>query len=114
MAEVNEILNGMMGHNVRGIDIQVEVRMFNSITRYAGAEGPRQTMRVPAGTTVGELADRLRIPRDKLFLVLVNGRDITPGLVGDVVKDYHMIEDGDVVAFSGAVPYSYGYGAPVV
>ena len=39
---------------------------------------------------------------------------ITPGLVGDAVKDYHMIEDGDVVAFSGAVPYSYGYGSPVV
>jgi len=25
-----------------------------------------------------------------------------------------MLEEGDVVAFSGAVPYSYGYGAPVV
>ena len=114
MAEMNQLLTGMMGHNVRGIDIRVEVRLFNSITRYAGAEGPRQTLQVPAGTTVGELADRLRIPRDKLFLVLVNGRDITPGLVGDAVKDYHLIEDGDVVAFSGAVPYSYGYGAPVV
>ena len=35
-------------------------------------------------------------------------------LVGDDVKAYHVIENGDVVAFSGAVPYSYGYGAPVV
>jgi hypothetical protein len=71
-------------------------------------------MWLPAGTTVGELAARLRIPREELFLVLVNGRDITPGLVSGAIKDYHLIEDGDVVAFSGAVPYSYGYGAPVV
>jgi hypothetical protein len=45
---------------------------------------------------------------------LVNGRDITPGRVGDGIRDYHVLDDGDVVALSGAVPYSYGYGSPVV
>ena len=103
-----------IGHNSQGVAIDVEVRLFNSITRYANGNGVAQRLSLPAGTTVGELADRLRIPRSELFLVLVNGRDITPGLVGAAVKDYHLIEDGDVVAFSGAVPYSYGYGAPVV
>ncbi len=103
-----------IGHNSQGIVIDVEVRMFNSIIRYANGNGATQRLSLPAGTTVGELADRLRIPRGELFLVLVNGRDITPGLVGTEVKDYHLIEDGDVVAFSGAVPYSYGYGSPVV
>jgi hypothetical protein len=44
----------------------------------------------------------------------VNGRDITPGLVGGDIKDYHVLDDGDVIALSGAVPYSYGYGSPVV
>jgi hypothetical protein len=44
----------------------------------------------------------------------VNGRDITPGLVGDSIRDYHVLDDGDVIALSGAVPYSYGYGSPVV
>ena len=103
-----------IGHNVAGVDLAVEVRFFNAIARYAGPGGRRQQLRVPAGTTVGELADRLGVPRGELFLVLVNGRDITPGLVGDAVRDGHPLDDGDVVALSGAVPYSYGYGAPVV
>lgn len=103
-----------IGHNIQDIFIKVELRLFNSVTRYANGKGTRQQLSLPAGTTVGELAACLGIPRDELFLVLVNGRDITPGLVGDQIKDYHLIEDGDVVAFSGAVPYSYGYGSPVV
>lgn len=103
-----------IGHNSRQVLVTVQVRLFNSMTKYANGKGRQHVLSLPAGTSVGDLADRLRIPREDLFLVLVNGRDITPGLVGASVKDYHAIEDGDVVAFSGAVPYSYGYGAPVV
>ena len=103
-----------IGHNSQGVTVNVEVRMFNSITRYANGGGSRRSLSLPAGTTVGELAGQLRIPLDDIFLCLVNGRDITPGLVGDAVREYHPVEDGDVIAFSGAVPYSYGYGAPVV
>lgn len=102
------------GHNIADIAIEVEARFFNAIARYAGPGGLRQKLTVPAGTTVGELADRLGVPRVALFLVLVNGRDITPGRVGDGIRDYHVLDDGDVVALSGAVPYSYGYGSPVV
>ncbi len=50
----------------------------------------------------------------RLSGVLVNGRDITPGLVGDDIRDYHVLDDGDVIALSGAVSYSYGYGSSVV
>jgi len=39
----------------------------------------------------------------RLFGVLVNGRDITPGLVSDDIRDYHVLDDGDVIALSGAV-----------
>ncbi|MDX1425683.1 MAG: MoaD/ThiS family protein [Kiloniellales bacterium] len=103
-----------LGHNVADVTVEVEVRFFNAIARYAGPRGRRQRVSVPAGTTVGELAERLGVPRSELFLVLVNGRDITPGLVGDAIRDYHVLDDGDVVALSGPVPYSYGYGSPVV
>lgn len=103
-----------IGHNSAGLTVAVEVRMFNSVTRFAGPEGHKRRLEVPVGTTVGDLADRLAIPRSELFLVLVNGRDITPGLVGAAVEGNRTVEEGDVVAFSGAVPYSYGYGSPVV
>ena len=103
-----------LGHNIAGATVTVEVRFFNALARYAGPGGPRQSLTLPAGTSVGELADRLGVPRKALFLVLVNGRDITPGLVGDAVRESYLLDDGDVVALSGAVPYSYGYGSPVV
>jgi len=107
-------IHGQIGDNSQDVTLSVEVRLFNGVARHAGAEGPRRRLTLPVGTTVGELADQLRIPRRALFLVLVNGRDVTPGRVGEAIKDYHQIQDGDVVAFSGPVPYSYGYGAPVV
>jgi hypothetical protein len=110
-----------LGHNSQYVSIEVEVRLFNSISKRADgvskrADGgpPRRKLRVPVGTTVGHIARQLGIAIDEIFLVLVNGRDITPGLIGEQIKDYHMLDDGDVVAFSGAVPYSFGYGAPVV
>ncbi len=37
-----------------------------------------------------------------------------PGRVGAPVRGNHQFEDSVVVAFAGAVPYSYGYGSPVV
>ena len=103
-----------IGDNSRGLTVTVEVRLFNCIVQYAGRAGWRRKLEVPVGTAVGELAEQLGIPIERLFLVLVNGRDITPGLVGDRVNGNHQLEEGDVIAFSGAVPYSYGYGSPVV
>ena len=107
-------MNLQLGHNIRDLVITVEVRLFNSITRFAGAGGSRRRMTLAAGTTLGELADQLSIPRGEVFLVLVNDRDVTPGRVGQGFNAGHQVEAGDVVALSGAVPYSYGYGAPVV
>jgi len=107
-------MDAKIGHNSQDVVINVEVRLFNRISRYAKGQDARRRLSVPAGTTVGELVDQLRIPRSEIFLVLVNGRDVTPGLVGADFRDYHLVEEGDVVALSGPVPYSYGYGAPVV
>ena len=103
-----------IGHNSQDVTVTAEVRLFKAMTRFANGHDTHRQIELPAGTTVGELADRLAIPRGDIFLVLVNGRDVTPGLVGAEIKAHHVVEHGDVVAFSGAVPYSYGYGAPVV
>ena len=42
-----------------------------------------------------------------------NGRDITPSLYGGVNTQTVLNED-DVIAFSGPVPYSWGYGSAIV
>ncbi|MCG8508008.1 MAG: hypothetical protein MI741_02160 [Rhodospirillales bacterium] len=103
-----------LGHNSCGITFRVEVRLFNSLAGTARTQANVRQLDVEPGTTVSDLACRLRIPREKIFLVLVNGRDITRGQVGDPVNGSFQIDDGDVVAFSGPVPYSHGYGAPVI
>ena len=104
----------LIGHNVQGVTITIETRLFNSIAKFAGDEGPVCTLSLPAGSTVGDVIRHHKIPRDKIFLVMRNGRDVTPGLVGDAVNVNTVLDDGDVIALSGPVPYSYGYGAPVV
>ncbi len=109
----------MIGHNWRDATITVEVRLFNSVSRYGDGpcgDGPcrPRTVTLPAGATIGELIGKLGIPVEALFLVMVNGRDVTSGLVGAAINGNREIGDGDVVALSGPVPYSYGYGAPVV
>lgn len=105
----------LIGHNAAGVSITVEVRLFNSLSRFTRSETFAEKIVVEAGATVGDLIQRFRLPIPDIFLVLKNGRDITPGLYqGGVVNTEAVLDDGDVIAFSGPVPYSYGYGAPVV
>lgn len=103
-----------IGHNSGATTLAIEVKLFNSTARFGGARGPRFPMEVPAGTTIADLIGQLGIPPAEVFLVLVNGRDITPGLVGGDVRGGYAVEDGDTIAFTGPIPFSWGYGAPVV
>jgi len=102
-----------IGHNCGGEAICVELRLFNSIAAAAGGRAPRH-VEIPVGCTLRELAGSAGVVLTDVFLVLFNGRDVTGGLVGDPVNGARELADGDVVAFSGPVPYSFGYGAPVV
>jgi hypothetical protein len=104
-----------IGHNIAGATIRVEVRLFNSLSRFTESRTFAERIEISAGATVSDLIERFRLPIENIFLVLKNGRDITPGLYqGGVVNSGVLVEDGDVIAFSGPVPYSPGYGAPVV
>ena len=107
-------MSSLLGHNITGGSLKVQVRLFNSLTRFAGSGETHRDLELAPGATVGDLARLLGIPLPEIFLVLVNGRDVTSGQVGDPIKSHHMLEDRDIVAFSGPVPFSYGYGAPVV
>lgn len=101
-----------IGHNAAGIEIDIELRLFNSVARKADGAA-RRRLTLPAGSTVGDILAAIGVRVEDVFLVLCNGRDVTRGLYGDVNTGYAP-EDGDVIAVSGAVPYSWGYGAPVV
>lgn len=48
----------------------MELRLFNGVARYAGANGPRRRLSLPAGTAVGEPAARFGIPRRAVYPVL--------------------------------------------
>ena len=102
-----------IGHNRGGVVLRIEVRLFNSIARACGGEKRVHHLDLPAGSTVGDIIDRLNVPENELFLILRNGRDVSPGLAGELNLDAYL-DDGDVIALSGPVPYSWGYGAPVV
>ena len=106
-------MNDLIGHNVDGGVITIEARLFNSLARYRQARGLCRGIELAAGTTVGDLMQHLGLPEREVFLVLRNGRDITRSLY-DKINTQAALEDGDVIAFSGPVPYSWGYGAPVV
>ena len=93
--------------------LRVQVRLFNAVAARMGARTGTVELEMPPGSTIADIVQRLNIPLDSVFLVLRNGRDVTPTLRGPLnVEEF--LEDGDVIAFSGPVPYSAGYGAPVV
>jgi hypothetical protein len=103
----------MLGHNVRNATVRVEVRFFNSLSCYSLNGGRPVTVQIPAGGTVGDVIRRLDIPSEKIYLALRNGRDITRSLY-DPINEDALLGEGDVLAVSGPVPYSWGYGSPVV
>ena len=103
----------LRGHNVRGVTVTIEVRLFNSLHKYRGDMGAAIRLSLPAGSSVGDILQKLAIPADKVHLALRNGRDITPSL-HTAINTETALDEGDVIALSGPVPYSWGYGAPIV
>ena len=100
-----------LGHNAVDVEIHAEVRLFNSLSRYA-EQGLSYKLTLPAGSDISTILRTLKVPRDEVRLIFVNGRDISPRL--GTVRTGYEIENGDIVALSGPVPYSWGYGAPIV
>jgi hypothetical protein len=76
--------------------INLEVRLFNSLSRYAGARNPL-ALKLPEGATIGDALARLPVPAREIFLLTLNGRNVLAGVglepgswvtsVGDVNGD---------------------------
>ena len=106
-----------IGDNSADVSIEFVVKGFNSITPYVAKHGAPLPMKMKAGSTVRELVEKLGIPKDKIFLVFKNGRDVTKGIypANNPKCNFEVIiDEGDHISFSGPVPYSFGYGSAVV
>jgi hypothetical protein len=94
--------------------IEIEIRLFNSLARYAPVRGARYTMRLPMAATVGDALGRLGVPRERIFVLWLNGRNLKEGVGFDApIEERRGLSGGDVLALSGPVPYSTAYGTPV-
>lgn len=102
-----------IGHNTGQATIRIEVRLFNSLARFLPKGAGAIPLELPAGGSIAEAVRALGLPAGAVHLALCNGRDVTPGLTGGINRA-HVLENGDILALSGPVPYSWGYGAPVV
>ncbi|GAB4348115.1 MAG: hypothetical protein Kow006_08510 [Gammaproteobacteria bacterium] len=88
--------------------IEIELRLFNSLRRYA--EGG--SIMVPEGSTVGDVVAALPIPEGEIYVTWLNGHNVMASLGGDLEAE-HTLQAGDVLALSGPVPFSRSYGTPV-
>ncbi|MGH1419121.1 MAG: MoaD/ThiS family protein [Hyphomicrobiaceae bacterium] len=100
-------------HNSQDATISIEVRLFNKL--YDPTQKRiKQHVQLPVGSQISDLIEQLKLTRNDIYLVMINGTDITPGRVGDPINLAPELEDGDVVALSGPVPMSGGYGSAIV
>ncbi len=108
---------GTIGHNSSEVVVKFVCKGFNSVSPYVKKHGAPRPMELPAGATLRDLVAHLGIPNHTIFLAMKNGRDVTKGLYpskNPVINMDVPIEEGDHISFSGPVPYSYGFGSPVV
>jgi hypothetical protein len=91
--------------------IQVEIHLYNSLTRYGARYEPFRLV-LPTGTAPDEVARRLGIPADEIFAAWRNGCNILTTF-GGRFEDGVALADGDRLALSGPIPFSRAYGAPV-
>ena len=104
----------LIGHNSAELTVKIEVRLFNSLAKFLPKEEKTPRLTFKAGSTIVDILDLMEIPKSEVFLALCNGRDVSPGLIADGINAGYAFEEGDVIALSGPVPFSWGYGAPVV
>lgn len=86
----------------------IEVRIYNSLQRFV--EVPRLMLEAKDPITVAKIVRNLRIDGDEVYVAFKNGKPLGRGLAAAAET---VITDGDILALSGPIPFSWGYGAPV-
>jgi hypothetical protein len=88
--------------------VTLEIRLFNRLQRFAKNGEYRFHFSVPQQLTYHDLLNLLKIPENEVYLALRNGRNI------ELFPRDDLLGNGEIIALSGPVPYSRGYGSPVV
>lgn len=103
---------GNIGHNSGDATIRIRAKLFNSVV--PPGSGPRlHDLTFSVGATLADIVQELGIKKSAIFIAWANGRDVTKRLGDNINLDY-ILTDGDEIALSGPIPYSWGYGSPVV
>lgn len=93
--------------------VNVQVHLFNALRRYA--TGGVRWLQVPQQAPITDILAQLQVPEAEVFLALHNGRNIMRGFgFQSRIDSPSVLGEGDRLAFSGPVPFSRGYGSPVV
>ena len=94
--------------------LNIDIRLFNSLNRFVGNR-PFFSLSLPTGSRVSDALHQVPVPESEIFLALHNGRNIMRGFGFESgIECDRPLTDGDVLALSGPVPFSRGYGSPVV
>jgi len=91
--------------------IDVEIHLYNSLMKYVARNAGFHLV-LPTGTPPAEVAQRLGIPEQEIFAAWQNGRNILKSFGGSFEEGVTLAH-GDRLAFSGPIPFSRAYGAPV-
>lgn len=99
-------------------EIVVETWLYGELARFGGeakqAGYANLAVRLPEGSTLGDLLNHLRIPANARGITFINGNlSAMPGLQPDLD---HRLEDGDRVAFfhlRAMWPFQYRAGIPM-
>jgi len=70
--------------------MKIQVRFYHGLKKYLppGNPDPAPWLEIPLGTTVMQVIDELRIPRNLSIILMINGRTVEPGYVlsqGDIM-----------------------------
>ena len=99
--------------------ITIDTWLYGELATYAG--DPQQTvfanpkLELPAGSTVADLLNFLRLPSEKRGITFINGQlSAMPGMQPDLT---HRLNDGDRVAFfhlKSMWPFQYRHGIAMI
>jgi hypothetical protein len=88
--------------------VAVEVRIYNSLQKFVPQA--KLNLEVDGEMTVATIVEHLRIDGREIYVAFKNGTPLGRGIAAAADTT---VGDGDILALSGPIPFSWGYGAPV-